>query len=112
MTNTAILTTELRIALYRRVAALAYRNYCTANHIPHDIELEELEVKIAYEVEVDHILEYGPQNGLEYACELLSDMVDPDFLNAPPRLTEWGVEAMNSILGGGSNMSNENKILH
>jgi len=112
MTNTAILTTELRLSLYRRVAALAYQNFCIANDSHQEIDLDALEVKIAYEVEVYHILEYGHEDGLEYACELLSDMIEPDFLLAPPKLTEWGIEAMYSILGNNVKPVIEDKILH
>ncbi len=40
--QTAILTTELRIALYRRVVALAYQNFCLSKGVSQPLELDAL----------------------------------------------------------------------
>ncbi|WP_413742917.1 DUF5375 family protein [Sodalis sp. RH15] len=110
--NTAILTTELRIALYRRVAALAYQNFCLSNGVNQTLALDALEIKIAWQVEADHIIEYGLEQGPEYAYEFLRDMVDPDFLTEPPQLTEWRIEAMELIVHSCIDDTPESNILH
>ncbi|WP_413726082.1 DUF5375 family protein [Sodalis sp. RH16] len=110
--NTAILTTELRIALYRRVAALAYQNFCLSKGMGQPLALDALEIKIAWQVEADHIIEYGLEHGPEYACEFLRDLVDPDFLTEPPQLTEWGIEAMELIVNSRIDDIPESKVLH
>ncbi len=110
--NTAILTTELRIALYRRVAALAYQNFCFSKGVSKPLALDTLEIKIAWQVEADHIIEYGLEQGPEYACEFLRDMVVPDFLTEPPQLTEWGIEAMELIVNSRIDDIPESKVLH
>ncbi|WP_186199713.1 DUF5375 family protein, partial [Yersinia frederiksenii] len=39
----------------------------------------------------------GPEAGMDMACTMLSDMVQPDILLAPPRLTVLGQKMMDEL---------------
>jgi len=110
--NTAILTTKLRVALHRRIAALAYQNFCLSKGVVQPMAADALEIKIAWKVEADHIIEYGLEQGHEYACEFLRDIVYPDFLTEPPQLTEWEIEAMELIVHSRIKDIPESRVLH
>ena len=56
--------------------------------------LDDLQLIMANELEAFHVREHGVENGIEIACAMLSDMVQPDFLEYAPRLTPFGEMVM------------------
>ncbi|MEA9393401.1 DUF5375 family protein [Acerihabitans sp. TG2] len=95
--NQSCIPVELRIALYRRAVACAYQTTCEQYGIQLALSLDALEAKIANEVEAFHVEEYGLEMGVEVACAMLGDMVTPDILDTPPRLTTFGEWVMDDV---------------
>ena len=92
--NTSCIPVEVRTALYRRVAAQAFINRCAVEDAPLPCSLDDLQLSMANELEAFHVREHGVENGIEIACAMLSDMVQPDFLAYAPRLTPFGEMVM------------------
>jgi len=46
---------------------------------------------------INNVAEYGLDPGAEMACAMLGEMVQADFLSAPPRLTWFGEQVMDEI---------------
>lgn len=93
---------ELTTALYRRAIAYAWR----AKHLadtgsemrgPHRMTVERIEMAIALHVESTMVNEYGEARGAAAALALLTDMVEPTLLTAPPVLTARGCEVMTEL---------------
>ena len=43
------------------------------------------------------VRQHGAEVGMDMACTMLSDMVQPDILVAPPRLTTLGQKMMDEL---------------
>ncbi|MEA9392557.1 DUF5375 family protein [Acerihabitans sp. TG2] len=95
--NPSCIILELRLALYRRVVACAYQETCNECGLRLTLTIDDLEEKIVHGVEVVHVAEYGLDPGAEIACAMLGEMVQADFLSAPPRLTRFGEQVMDEI---------------
>ncbi len=98
--NNSCIATEVRTALYRRAVAEAYLSGCSAAGITLPYSLNGLQLLIAAEVESIYVKHNGAELGMEIACSLLSDMVEPDLLEAAPRLTVMGYKIMAELCGG------------
>ncbi|MER1584405.1 DUF5375 family protein [Enterobacter hormaechei] len=95
----SVFPAELTTALYHRAIAAAWR----AKHLadtgsemrgPHRMTVERIEVAIALHLEGTMVNEYGEAQGAAAALALLTDMVEPTLLTAPPVLTARGCEVM------------------
>ncbi|MDK2634830.1 DUF5375 family protein [Pantoea stewartii subsp. indologenes] len=95
----SVFPAELTTALYRRAIAAAWR----AKHLadtgsemrgPHRMTVEHIEMAIALHLEGTMVNEYGEAQGAAAALALLTDMVEPTLLTAPPVLTARGCEVM------------------
>ncbi|WP_370620332.1 DUF5375 family protein [Pantoea ananatis] len=95
----SVFPAELTTALYRRAIASAWR----AKHLadtgsemrgPHRMTVERIEMAIALHLEGTMVNEYGEAQGAAAALALLTDMVEPTLLTAPPVLTPRGCEVM------------------
>lgn len=95
----SVFPAELTTALYRRAIAAAWR----AKHLadtgsemrgPHRMTVERIEMAIALHLEGTMVNEYGEAQGAAAALALLTDMVEPTLLTAPPVLTSRGCEVM------------------
>ena len=52
---------------------------------------------IAMDIEGYFVRQHGAEVGMDMACTMLSDMVQPDILVAPPRLTTLGQKMMDEL---------------
>jgi hypothetical protein len=95
--NQSCIPVELRVALYRRVLACAYIEACEHYGLELTLTLDELESAIANEIEKQYVVAHGFDQGVELACEMLGDMVYPDFLDMPPCLTPLGEQIMDTV---------------
>jgi len=55
---------------------------------------------IAMDIEGYFVRQHGAEVGMDMACTMLSDMVQPDILVAPPRLTTLGQKMMDELCCG------------
>lgn len=97
--HVSIFPVELTTALYRRAIATAWREKLLADtgsetHGPHRLTVERIEMAIALHVESAMVNRYGEAQGAAAALALLTDMVEPSLLTAPPVLTARGREVM------------------
>ncbi|EDH6598546.1 hypothetical protein CB467_19910 [Salmonella enterica subsp. enterica serovar Goverdhan] len=86
-------------ALYRRAIASAWRQKALTEtgcdqYGPHSLTVERIEMAIALHIECALINEYGEAQGAAAALALLTDMLEPSLLTAPPVLTVRGCEVM------------------
>ena len=95
--NHSCLPVEVRTAVYRRALAQGYLNACKNLGITVSATLDELQMTIALELESFYVRRHGPDAGMEMACTMLGDMVEPDLLTAPPRLTRLGATMMDEL---------------
>ena len=82
--NNSCLPVEVRTAVYRRALAQGYLNACKTLGITVSATLDELQMTIALELEGFYVRRHGAEAGMEMACTMLGDMVEPDLLTAPP----------------------------
>jgi len=83
-TQQSCLPVEVLTALYRRALAQAYLDACTAYGVETGYSLDELQMTIAKEVESYYVRQHGAKLGMDIACAMLRDMVQPDILVANP----------------------------
>ena len=95
--NNSCLPVEVRTAVYRRALAQGYLNACKMLGITVTATLDELQMTIALELEGFYVRRHGAEAGMEMACTMLGDMVEPDLLTAPPRLTRLGATMMDEL---------------
>ena len=95
--NHSCLPVEVRTAVYRRALAQGYLNACRTQGIRVSATLDELQMTIALELEGFYVRRHGEDAGMEMACTMLGDMIEPDLLTAPPRLTRLGVTMMDEL---------------
>lgn len=95
--NNSCLPVEVRTAVYRRALAQGYLNACTTLGITVLATLDELQMTVALELEGFYVRRHGAEAGMEMACTMLGDMVEPDLLTAPPRLTRLGATMMDEL---------------
>ena len=98
--NQSCLPVEVRTAVYRRAVAQGYLSACEHYGLNVSASLDEVQMTIALELEGYYVRKYGPENGMEMACTMLSEMVQPDVLVAAPRLTRMGETMMDELLCG------------
>ena len=55
---------------------------------------------IAMDIESYFVRQHGAKVGMDIACTMLSDMVQPDILVAKPRLTTLGETMMDELCCG------------
>ncbi|UQY43313.1 DUF5375 domain-containing protein [Mixta hanseatica] len=99
-TNQSCLPVEVRTAVYRRAVAQGYLSACEHYGLDVSASLDEVQMTIALELEGYYVRKYGPENGMDMACTMLSEMVQPDVLVAAPRLTRMGETMMDELLCG------------
>ena len=95
----SIFPVEMTTALYRRAIASAWRQKMlnetgSDQYGPHSLTVERIEMAIALHIECVLINEYGEVQGAAAALALLTDMLEPSLLTAPPVLTARGCEVM------------------
>ncbi|WP_147200386.1 DUF5375 family protein [Pantoea sp. CCBC3-3-1] len=100
--HVSVFPAELTTALYRRAIASAWRAKMladTGSEIlgPHKLSVERIEMAVALHIESVMVNEYGEAQGAAAALALMSDMVRPELLTAPPVLTERGVQVMTEL---------------
>ncbi|WP_145484209.1 DUF5375 family protein, partial [Yersinia aldovae] len=95
--NQSCLPVEVRTAVYRRALAHAYLDTCVSHGVSLGYSLDELQMTIAMDIEGYFVRQHGPEAGMDMACTMLSDMVQPDILLAPPRLTVLGQKTMDEL---------------
>lgn len=95
--NNSCLPVEVRTAVYRHALAQGYLNACKTLGITVSATLDELQMTIALELEGFYVRRHGAEAGMEMACTMLGDMVEPDLLTAPPRLTRLGANMMDEL---------------
>jgi len=110
--NQSCLPVEVRVALYRRVLACAYIEACEHYGIQLTLTLEGVESAIANEIEKQYVVAHGFDQGVEMACDMLGDMVYPDFLDMPPCLTPLGEQVMDEVCRGHIDTGKLNATLH
>ncbi|MBP2195849.1 DUF5375 family protein [Pantoea cypripedii] len=98
----SIFPAELTTALYRRAIATAWREKRLAEtgsetHGPHRLTVERIEMAIALHIESAMVNEHGEARGAAVALALLTDMLEPSLLTAPPVLTARGCEVMTAL---------------
>ncbi|WP_336278220.1 DUF5375 family protein [Cronobacter dublinensis] len=98
--NQSCLPVEVRTAVYRRAVAQGYLSACEHYGLNVSASLDEVQMTIALELEGYYVRKYGPENGMDMACTMLSEMVQPDVLVAAPRLTRMGETMMDELLCG------------
>lgn len=103
---------ELRLALYRRAVACAYHDACKYYGLELSMTLDALEAAIANEVEAFYVAEHGAARGVAMACDVLGDMVYPDFLDMPPCLTPLGESVMDAVCQDHIGISQLHTTLH
>jgi hypothetical protein len=91
------LPVDVLTAVYRRAVAQAYLDICASLGVTVGYSLDELQMTIAMTLEGYYVQRHGPENGMEMACTMLSDMVSPDILVAKPRLTLLGQTMMDEL---------------
>lgn len=96
-TQQSCLPVEVLTALYRRAMAQAYVDACASHGLEIGYTLDELQMAIAAEVENYYVGQHGPRVGMDMACAMLRDMVQPDILVAKPRLTMLGESMMDEL---------------
>ncbi|CQH63922.1 DUF5375 family protein [Yersinia enterocolitica] len=97
LNNTSCIPLEVRTALYRRAVAQAYLDTCVSYGVALTMNIDELQMVIAENVEVYFMTRHGPESGMEAACCMLEDMVLPDILSVAPRLTLLGETMMDEL---------------
>ncbi|MBR7530634.1 DUF5375 family protein [Klebsiella michiganensis] len=95
----SIFPAEMTTALYRRAIASSWRQKALTetgcdHYGPHSLTVERIEMAIALHIECALINEYGEAQGAAAALALLTDMLEPSLLTAPPILTVRGCEVM------------------
>ncbi|ECH9244743.1 hypothetical protein DC738_08245 [Salmonella enterica subsp. enterica serovar Rubislaw] len=95
----SIFPAEMTTALYRRAIASAWRQKALTEtgcdqYGPHSLTVERIEMAITLHIECALINEYGEAQGAAAALALLTDMLEPSLLTAPPVLTVRGCEVM------------------
>ncbi|QIP92475.1 DUF5375 family protein [Serratia fonticola] len=95
--NQSCLPIEVRTAVYRRAVAQAYLDTCAFYGLSLGYSLDELQMAIAMQLEGYFVGQHGPEDGMDMACAMLGDMVQPDILVAPPRLTPLGQKMMDEL---------------
>lgn len=98
----SVFPAELTTALYRRAIASAWREKRLAEtgserQGPHRLTVERIEMAIALHIESAMVNEHGEGPGAAAALALMSDMVEPELLTAPPVLTPRGCEVMTAL---------------
>lgn len=99
-TPQSCLPVEVRTAVYRRALAHAYLETCSFYRVNSGYTLDELQMAIAMDIEGYFVRQHGAEVGMDMACTMLSDMVQPDILVAPPRLTTLGQKMMDELCCG------------
>ena len=99
-TPQSCLPIEVRTAVYRRALAHAYLDTCAFYQVNPGYTLDELQMAIAMDIEGYFVRQHGAEVGMDMACTMLSDMVQPDILVAPPRLTTLGQKMMDELCCG------------
>ncbi|MDU5488249.1 MAG: DUF5375 family protein [Serratia liquefaciens] len=99
-TPQSCLPVEVRTAVYRRALAHAYLDTCAFYRVNPGYTLDELQMAIAMDIEGYFVRQHGAEVGMGMACTMLSDMVQPDILVAPPRLTTLGQKMMDELCCG------------
>nr|WP_315290312.1 DUF5375 family protein [Serratia proteamaculans] len=97
MSTQSCLPIEVRTAVYRRAVAQAYSDTCVFYQVNLNYTLDELQILIAMRLEGYFVQQHGAEAGMDMACTMLSDMVQPDVLVAPPRLTVLGQKLMDEL---------------
>lgn len=95
-TQQSCLPVEVLTALYRRALAQAYLDACATYGVETGYTLDELQMTIAA-VESYYVRQHGTKLGMDIACAMLRDMVQPDILVAKPRLTPLGESMMDEL---------------
>ena len=95
----SIFPVEMTTALYRRAIASAWRQKMlnetgSDQYGPHSLTVERIEMAMALHSECGLMTEYGEVQGAAAALALLTDMLEPSLLTAPPVLTARGCEVM------------------
>jgi len=110
--NQSCLPVEVRVALYRRVLACAYIEACEHYGLQLTLTLEGVESAIANEIEKQYVVTHGFDQGVEMACDMMGDMVYPDFLDCPPCLTPLGEQIMDTVCQDHIAIAKLNSTLH
>ncbi|WP_273855221.1 DUF5375 family protein [Serratia liquefaciens] len=97
MSTQSCLPIEVRTAVFRRAVAQAYSDTCAFYRVSIGYTLDELQMLIAMRLEGFFVQQHGAEAGMDMACTMLSDMVQPDVLVAPPRLTTLGQKLMDEL---------------
>lgn len=97
MNTSSCLPIEVRTAVFRRAVAQAYLDTCAFYRVSLGYTLDELQMTIALRLEGHFVRQYGAADGMDMACTMLSDMVQPDVLVASPRLTALGQKMMDEL---------------
>ncbi|CVH26830.1 Uncharacterised protein [Serratia marcescens] len=97
MNTASCLPIEVRTAVFRRAVAQAYLDTCAFYRVSLGYTLDELQMTIALRLEGHFVRQYGAEDGMDMACTMLSDMVQPDVLVAAPRLTALGQKMMDEL---------------
>ncbi|HGM4680827.1 DUF5375 domain-containing protein [Serratia marcescens] len=82
MNTSSCLPIEVRTAVFRRAVAQAYLDTCAFYRVSLGYTLDELQMTIALRLEGHFVRQYGAEDGMDMACTMLSDMVQPDVLVA------------------------------
>ncbi|OZT16340.1 DUF5375 family protein [Serratia marcescens] len=91
MNTASCLPIEVRTAVFRRAVAQAYLDTCAFYRVSLGYTLDALRL------EGHFVRQYGAEDGMDMACTMLSDMVQPDVLVAAPRLTALGQKVMDEL---------------
>lgn len=97
MNTASCLPIEVRTAVFRRAVAQAYLDTCAFYRVSLGYTLDELQMAIAMNLEGHFVRQYGVDDGMDMACAMLSDMVQPDVLVSAPRLTALGQKLMDEL---------------
>lgn len=97
MNTASCLPIEVRTAVFRRAVAQAYLDTCAFYRVSLGYTLDELQMAIAMNLEGHFVRQYGVDDGMDMACTMLSDMVQPDVLVSAPRLTALGQKLMDEL---------------
>ena len=98
----SIFPVELTTALYRRAIATAWREKMITEtgceiYGSHRLTVERIEMAIALHIESAMVNEHGEAHGAAVALAMLTDMIKPTLLIAPPVLTMRGCEVMTML---------------
>lgn len=109
-TPQSCLPVEVRTAVYRRALAHAYLDTCAFYRVNPGYTLDELQMAIAMDIEGYFVRQHGAEVGMDMACTMLSDMVQPDILVAPPRLTTLGQKMMDELWPDGRHLQHHRAL--